>query len=104
MKWFSGLLATCLRSSGLAFSRAARRIVWSAIATLSLVGATGAEEPAGPSSGASVVTPRRPTSDTDMRRWLENMVWFHHFSDEEIALATGLKNAEITAALDRFHV
>ncbi len=47
---------------------------------------------------------RRPTSDADLRYWLENMVWHHQFSRDEIAAATGLTPAEITAALTKFNI
>jgi len=47
---------------------------------------------------------RRPRDDADLRRWLENMVWYHHFSTAEIRMATGLSNGEIAAALERFGI
>ncbi|MBX3438027.1 MAG: hypothetical protein KF861_11095 [Planctomycetaceae bacterium] len=47
---------------------------------------------------------RRPTSDASLRRWLENMVCHHRFSDEEITAATGLSAEEIAAAKARFHI
>ncbi len=55
----------------------------------------------GPSQHA---TARRPTNDDELRRWLENMVWYHHFKTSEIAAATGLSPDEITDALDRFDI
>ena len=45
---------------------------------------------------------RRPTSESDLRYWLQNMVWYHHFTTEEIESATGLDENEITAALKKF--
>jgi hypothetical protein len=45
---------------------------------------------------------RRPSDDADLRFWLENMVWYHQFSAEEIRAATGLTPADISAALKRF--
>ena len=48
--------------------------------------------------------PRDASNDDELRRWLENMVWYHHFSHEEIRHATGLSPAEIDAALDRFMI
>ena len=47
---------------------------------------------------------RRPTNEKELRYWLENMVWFHRFSNEEIHAATGLTNEEIAAALKRFGI
>ncbi len=50
--------------------------------------AIGDEAPAPP-------TPRRPTNDAELRYWLENMVWYHHYSRDEIQEATGLDAAAI---------
>jgi hypothetical protein len=44
---------------------------------------------------------RKPRDETELRAWLENMVWYHDFTAEEIAAATGLGGAEIAAALQR---
>ncbi len=32
---------------------------------------------------------RRPANERDLRYWLENMVWYHGFSDAEVSDATG---------------
>lgn len=47
---------------------------------------------------------RRPATETELREWLQSMVWYHHFSDEEIAVATGLSLQEISDARARFNV
>lgn len=47
---------------------------------------------------------RRPTSENDLRAWLENMVWHHGFSPAEVRSATGLDEAAIAAALARFDI
>jgi hypothetical protein len=47
---------------------------------------------------------RKPKDDTDLRYWLENMVWHHQFSEAEIAAATGLSKREIGAALEKFDI
>lgn len=47
---------------------------------------------------------RRPDSDEELKYWLENMVWFHRFTNEEIAAATGLTGEEIVAALETFNI
>ncbi len=47
---------------------------------------------------------RKPRDDDDLRYWLENMVWRHHFTNEEIAAATGLSDGEIKEALKRFDI
>lgn len=48
--------------------------------------------------------PRPPRDDVDLRRWLENMVWYHHYSIDEAARATGLGAGEVEAALRRFEI
>ena len=53
------------------------------------------------SAGAQV---RPPRDDADLRFWLENMVWHHRFSIEEIRAATGLGKTEIEGALGRFNI
>src|SRR5437879_2330833 len=47
---------------------------------------------------------RKPKDDAELKYWLQNMVWHHRFSVEEIAAATGLTQGEIDAALKRFDV
>jgi hypothetical protein len=47
---------------------------------------------------------RRPGSDEELKYWLENMVWFHRFTNEEIRATMGLTNEEITAALNKFDI
>jgi hypothetical protein len=32
---------------------------------------------------------RRPRDESELRQWLENMIWYHHYGDEEIAAVTG---------------
>jgi hypothetical protein len=47
---------------------------------------------------------RPPRDEADLRYWLENMVWHHRYSTEEIAAATGLAVDEIAAALAKFDI
>jgi hypothetical protein len=47
---------------------------------------------------------RRPASDVELKRWLQNMVWFHRFSIDEIQQATGLSGDEIAEALQRLDI
>ena len=49
-------------------------------------------------SGAQDVrpTPRAPKDEADLRFWLENMVWHHRYSAEEITAATGMDAAAVT--------
>ena len=47
---------------------------------------------------------RSPANDTDLRYWLENMVWHHRFKTYELVAATGLTEKDITAALKQFDI
>ncbi len=47
---------------------------------------------------------RRPTNDTELRYWLENMAVFHRFTTDEISAATGMTANEISAALTKFQL
>jgi peptidoglycan/xylan/chitin deacetylase (PgdA/CDA1 family) len=47
---------------------------------------------------------RAPQDEADLRRWLESMVWYHHFTTAEIGAATGLSADAIDAALHRFAI
>src|SRR5262245_51356268 len=48
--------------------------------------------------------PRRPTSDAEWKYWLQNMVWYHHFTPAEIQAACGLSPAELPAALSKYGI
>jgi len=52
----------------------------------------------------AISNPRPARSDTELRQWLQNMVWSHHYSRQEIESATGLGEREIAAALKRFDI
>jgi len=47
---------------------------------------------------------RKPANDGELRYWLENMVSYHRFTNEEITAATGLTNGEIRAAMKKFDI
>lgn len=47
---------------------------------------------------------RRPKTDAELRPWLENMIWHHRFSTEEVTSATGLTADEVAAAVKKFGV
>lgn len=47
---------------------------------------------------------RTPRDEADLRYWLENMVWHHRFSTEEIAAATGLSADAIKMAQARLNI
>jgi len=46
----------------------------------------------------------RPANNEELKYWLENMVWYHRFSNEEIRAATGLTNDEIAVVLKKFDI
>ena len=73
-----------------------------AIISLSLVACCSM--PSSGAEGESSTNFRRPSNDQELRGWLENMVWYHHFSDNEIRSATGLSQAEIKEAKQRFDI
>jgi hypothetical protein len=47
---------------------------------------------------------RRPADEAELRYWLQNMVWGHRFTEEEVSAATGLSLAETAAALKKLDV
>jgi hypothetical protein len=51
-----------------------------------------------------VANARLPNTDTELRYWLENMVWYHDFTSEEIRSATGLSLPEISTAERRLRI
>ncbi len=57
-----------------------------------------------PQDAAESTNARRPKNDTELRYWLENMVWYHNFTRDEITAATGLSADESDAALKRFAI
>src|SRR5687767_9972916 len=47
---------------------------------------------------------RRPSTDAELKFWLENMIVDHRFTRAETAAATGLTTNEIERALERLDV
>ncbi|MEW6196997.1 MAG: hypothetical protein AB1521_17760 [Bacteroidota bacterium] len=47
---------------------------------------------------------RKPKDDKDLKYWLENMIYYHHFTNEEIREATGLSTSEISKTVEKFHI
>jgi hypothetical protein len=47
---------------------------------------------------------RKPKTESELRYWLRNMVWYHHFTTAEVSAATGLAAEEVTAALKKFDI
>jgi hypothetical protein len=57
-----------------------------------------------PAARADDPEARRPGSETELRSWLQNMIWYHHFTLAEVAAATGLEEKEIAQAQARFMI
>jgi len=49
-------------------------------------------------------SPRPPRDDADLKYWLENMIWHHRFTPEEIRAATGLDANALANAIQRFGI
>lgn len=47
---------------------------------------------------------RPPRTESELREWLQNMIWHHHFGDEEISRVTGLTLEECQAARARLNL
>jgi hypothetical protein len=47
---------------------------------------------------------RRPRAEADLKYWLENMVWYHRFTNEEVSAAMGLAEKEVDAAKEKFNI
>jgi len=47
---------------------------------------------------------RKPANDAELRYWLQNMVWHHHFTTDEIKSATGLDENKVAGALKKFDI
>ncbi len=69
-----------------------------------IVPLTAAEPAVAADDQAEIDNTRRPTDDSSLRYWLQNMVWSHRFTSEEIAAATGMSADEIAAAMKRLDV
>ena len=65
--------------------------------TLFIVNASSADE-------ATSNTRPLPDDLKQQRAWLENMVWHHHFTDEEVKTATGLTLDQVADAKKRFKI
>ena len=50
------------------------------------------------------VAARRPRDDRELQSWLQNLVWYHRFTTDEIHEALGLSADEIQSRLKRFDI
>ncbi|MBL9171237.1 MAG: hypothetical protein JNN07_26125 [Verrucomicrobiales bacterium] len=55
-------------------------------------------------SASTTANARPPKSNADLRYWLQNMVWYHHFTLEEMEAALGLSRAQIADALRTYRI
>ncbi len=58
----------------------------------------------GASRSPEVPNARRPQDDHEFRYWLENAVWHHHFTTQEIRAATGLTEQQILATQKKLNI
>lgn len=68
-------------------------------------GDSGADEP--PALARTRPQPanhRRPANADELRYWLQNMVWHHRFTVDEVTSATGMTADEVRSALARFDI
>lgn len=57
-----------------------------------------------PGDKPDLANARPPKDDADLHYWLENMIWHHQFTLDEIQAATGLDGEAIRGALKRFDI
>lgn len=69
-----------------------------------VAGTTAWTEQRLPAADTDAPNYRQPANDADLRYWLQNMVWHHRFTTEEIAAATGLNDQAIGEALAKFKI
>jgi hypothetical protein len=89
----------------LVFSCLALKVIVTILGIVTLVGISVGQEvrpEGGPPGRADNF--RRPGNDDELRYWLENMVWYHRFTNDEITAATGLNDAEIVTATKKFDI
>lgn len=58
----------------------------------------------GPLSAQARSQARPASSEAELQSWLQNMVWRHRFTDDEVSAVTGLTSAEVQSALTRFDI
>jgi hypothetical protein len=57
-----------------------------------------------PKASSAEKDARSPQNDTELRFWLENMVQYHRFTDQEVASATGIAPETVPAELKRLGI
>ena len=74
-------------------------VAWICLA-VPICGAIGQDNSSPPitESVAMKGTARPATDRADLKRWLQNMIWYHRFTDQEVAVATGMELEQIRRA------
>jgi hypothetical protein len=62
------------------------------------------EAPSGQPAKLPTANHRRPANDDELRYWLQNMVWYHQFTIDEVTAATGMDAEEVRSAMARFDI
>jgi hypothetical protein len=82
-----------------------RRLSWLVVLiALGSLHTAGADEPSRDAVKETQTEARKPRTESELRFWLENMVWYHHFTAAEVSAATGLSPFEVASALERFDI
>lgn len=53
---------------------------------------------------SSAISGRVPRNNQELRYWLQNMVWYHHFTLDEMQEALGMPKSEIADALKYYRI
>jgi len=62
------------------------------------------EAPSGQPAKPPTANHRRPANDDELRYWLQNMVWYHQFTIDEVTAATGMDAEEVRSAMARLDI
>ncbi|MBN2138855.1 MAG: hypothetical protein JW720_13690 [Sedimentisphaerales bacterium] len=69
-----------------------------------IVPAVGGAPGEGQGKAVKVGNYRRPKNAKDLKYWLENMVWYHRFTNKEITAATAWPEEKIEGAKQRYDI
>ena len=75
---------------------------WFRIAVTVCLAAVVAEQTLAQSSADGQT--RVSANDAELKSWLENMLWYHHYSLQEMSQVSGLNSAQLREKLARFHI
>lgn len=80
-----------------------RRHVWELLLVAAMI-LTAWSRAVAAQPGSTLVQPRIPRTDADLRYWLQNMITFHGYSVDEVVSATGLSAEEVTQAMAAYRI